>query len=190
MSCVTLRMVLWMIALVLFAQIFRRACHVHQVPAAIQKALRALDRIVRPRRDLFKVADEHDIKTHRVCAVGFHDIVGVDDIAQRLRHLDRRAQRLAAVLFNERLLFLLGGDIAHIVGVLTENHTVARALGIRLLGVDDADVVQELVPEAGVQQMQRCVLHAAVVPVDRSPVLLGFLGDRRPCHCAGPYSAG
>ena len=63
------------------------------------------------------------------------------------------------------------------MGVLTENHTVARTLGIGFLGVDDADVVQELVPEAGIQQMQRCVLHAAVVPVDRSPILLGFLRD-------------
>ena len=34
-----------------------------------------------------------------------------------------------------------------------------------------ADVVQEAVPEPAVQQMQRGVLHAAVVPVHRQPVL-------------------
>ena len=56
---------------------------------------------------------------------------------------------------------------------------MARALGIRLLGVDDADVVEELVPEAGVEQVERGMLHAAVVPIDGAPVLLGFLGDRR-----------
>ena len=48
---------------------------------------------------------------------------------------------------------------------------MARALGVGLLGVDDADVIEELVPEAAVQQMQRGVLHAAVVPVDGQPVV-------------------
>ena len=43
----------------------------------------------------------------------------------------------------------------------------------------NADVIQELVPEAAVQQMQRGVLHAAVVPVDRRPVFERFLGGQR-----------
>ena len=41
----------------------------------------------------------------------------------------------------------------------------------------DADVVQELMPEPAVQQMQGGVLHAAVVPVDRGPVLQCLLGS-------------
>ena len=55
---------------------------------------------------------------------------------------------------------------------------MARALGIGLLRVDNADVVEELVPEAGVEQVQRGVLHAAVVPVHRAPVLLRLVRDR------------
>ena len=55
---------------------------------------------------------------------------------------------------------------------------MARALGIRLFGVDDADIIEELVPEAGIQQMQRRVLHAAVVPVDGAPIGFGLFGDR------------
>ena len=56
---------------------------------------------------------------------------------------------------------------------------MARALGIGLLRVDNADVVEELVPEAGVEKVQRGVLHAAVIPVHRAPVLLRLVRDRR-----------
>ena len=62
--------------------------------------------------------------------------------------------------------------------VLAEDHAVARALGIRLLGVDDADVIEELVPEAAVKQMQSCVLHTAVVPINRCPILCSFFRDK------------
>ena len=55
---------------------------------------------------------------------------------------------------------------------------MARALGIGLLRVDNADVVEELVPEAGVEKVQRGVLHAAVIPVHRAPVLLRLVRDR------------
>ena len=37
-------------------------------------------------------------------------------------------------------------------------------------------IIQELMPEAAVQQVERGVLHTAVVPVDWHPVLERFLG--------------
>ncbi len=92
-----------------------------------------------------------------------HDVVGVDHVAAGLGHL------LAA---------------------LAQDHAVAGALGVGLLGGHHADVVQELVPEAGVQQVQGGVLHAAVVPVHRGPSSSGLRGRRGPCRCGGPYSAG
>ena len=88
------------------------------------------------------------MQTHSVGTVLCNDIVGVDDVAARLRHL------LAA---------------------LAEDHAVARTLGIRLLGGDNTDIIQELVPEARVQQVQSRVLHAAVIPVNRRPVFERFL---------------
>ena len=51
---------------------------------------------------------------------------------------------------------------------------MAGALLIGLPGGDHADVVEELVPEPGVEQVQGGVLHAAVVPIHRGPVLEGF----------------
>ena len=93
------------------------------------------------------------------------------------RHLDRWAQRLIAVLLNQCLLFFLRGDVSDVVRVLAENHAVAGALGIRLFRVDDADIIEELVPEAGVQQVKRRVLHTAVIPVNGGPIGFSFFGD-------------
>ena len=56
---------------------------------------------------------------------------------------------------------------------------MACALLIRLLGRHDADVIQKLVPEAAVEQVERGVLHAAVVPVDWAPVVQCLLGGER-----------
>ena len=165
--------------LVLLGNGLVRRRHLREVPHAVEEALAALHRVVGPGRNLFEVADEHDIKAHGVRAVGLDHIVGIDDVAEGLRHLHRRTQCLIAVLGNESVLLLLRGDVADVVRVLAENHAVARALGIGLLRVHDADVVQELMPEAGVEQVERGVLHAAVVPVHGAPVILRLVGDER-----------
>ena len=123
-----------------------------EIPDTVEEALRALDGLVGPGNGLLKVADEHDVQAHGICAVLIDDIIGVDDVAAGLRHL------LAA---------------------LAEDHAVAGALLIRLLGRHDADVIQELMPEAAVEQVERGVLHAAVVPVDRAPVIQSLLGGER-----------
>ena len=56
---------------------------------------------------------------------------------------------------------------------------MARALRIRLGRRHLADVVEEFMPEAAVKQMQRRMLHAAVVPVDGEPVVERFLARER-----------
>ena len=54
---------------------------------------------------------------------------------------------------------------------------MAGTLGIGLFGMDHTDVIEELVPEPGIEQVQRGVLHAAVVPVHGAPILLCLAGD-------------
>ena len=122
-----------------------------QVPDPVKEALAALDGVVAPGGGLFKVADEHDIQPHGVRAVLGHHVVGVDDVAAALGHL------LAA---------------------LAQDHAVGGTLFVGLLGGHHADVVQELVPEAGVKQVQGGVLHAAVVPVHGAPVVQGLSGGQ------------
>ena len=118
-----------------------------QVPVPLQKALAALNGVTVPGSSLFKIANEHLIQAHGVCTVLIHDLVRVDYIA---------------------------AGLAHFLAVLTQDHTVGGTLLVRLLGRHHANVIQELVPEAGVQQMQGGVLHTAVVPVHRRPVIQGF----------------
>ena len=96
---------------------------IHEVPAAVKEALGAFDGVVRPGDGLLEVADKHDVQAHGVRAVLRDDVVRVDDVA---------------------------AGFGHLLAALAEDHAVAGALGIRLLGGHDADVVQELMPEAAV----------------------------------------
>ena len=122
-----------------------------EIPVAFQEPAAAAHAFGFPRSSLFKVADEHLVQTHRSRAVLFHSVVGVDDIAARF---------------------------AHLLTVRAEDHAVAGALRIRFRRGNLADIVEEFVPETAVQQMERCVLHAAVVPVDRGPVFEGLLAGK------------
>ena len=114
------------------------------IPEALDELAAAAHGVGAPGCSLLKVADEHLVHTQGVGAVLFDDLVGVDDVAARF---------------------------AHLLAVGAEDHAVGCALCIRLLGRDDADIIQELVPEAAVQQMEGGVLHAAVVPVYLMPVI-------------------
>ena len=115
-----------------------------QIPVALDEAAAAADARRAPRSGLFKVADEHLVQAHGVRAVLVNDLVGVDDIA---------------------------AGLAHLLAVLAEDHAVRGALGVRLGRGNNADIIEELVPEAAVEQVERGVLHAAVVPVDGRPVV-------------------
>ena len=149
-----------------------------EVPHPVQELLAALHRLVGPGGGLLKVANEHDIEPHGVGAVVPDDVVGVDHVAQGLGHLHRRTQGLAAVLAEHLVLFLLGLKVPHIMGIFAQDHAVAGALGVGLSAGDHADVVEEIVPEAGVKQVEGGVLHAAVVPVHLAPVVQGLLGGQ------------
>ena len=65
------------------------------------------------------------------------------------------------------------------MGVQAQNHAVRGTLLVRLLGGHYAEVIQEFMPEAAVQQVQGGVLHAAVVPVHRAPILERLLAGQR-----------
>ena len=113
---------------------------------------------------LFKIADEHLIQAHGVRAV----------VAARYRPGSPRCRGILDIFspFSPRIMPWL------------------VRFCIRLRGGHHADVVQELVPEAAVQQVQRGVLHAAVVPVHRASSIPAPPGWPAPCRCAGPCSAG
>ena len=56
---------------------------------------------------------------------------------------------------------------------------MAGSLFVRFRVRNHADIVQEVVPETGVEQVQSGMFHTAVVPVNRSPVFERFLACKR-----------
>ena len=122
-----------------------------QVPDAGEEAQRADQALRAPRRRLAEVAHEHLIKPERIGAVRLDQFIRVHHVAARLGHL---------------------------LAVFAQDHALRRAPGVRLGGRDDADVVQELMPEARIKQVQGGVFHAAVVPVHRQPVVQLFARRR------------
>ena len=84
---------------------------------------------------------------------------------------------LVAVL-GQQALALGVGLILKGMGVQAQDHAVRGTLLVWLLGGDHADIIQEFMPETAVQQVQGGVLHTAVVPVHRAPILQSlFAGD-------------
>ena len=116
---------------------------VGQVPDPVQEALAALHGVVRPSGGLFEVADEHNVHAHGVRPVLGHHVIGVDHVPPGLGHL---------------------------FPALAQDHAMAGALVVGLREGDHPQVIEELVPEPGVEQVEGGVLHAAVVPVHLAPV--------------------
>ena len=103
----------------------------------------------RPRCGLFKISDEHFIKSECIGAVLLDDIVGIYDISARFRHL---------------------------LSVLTEDHAVSSSLEVRLGAFQYTDIVEKFRPEARIKKMKRNVLHPAVIPIYGHPIIKSFLG--------------
>ncbi len=134
-------------ALQFFADAVPFAENILEVPVALDKAAASFNPMGAPRSGLFEIADKHLIQAHGVCAVFADDIVGIDDVP---------------------------AGFAHLLAVLAEDHAVAGAFGIRLRGGNLPDIIEKFVPETAVKQVERGVLHAAVVPVHGGPVFQGF----------------
>ncbi len=126
-----------------------------EVPDAIEKLPHALNPIRIPRHGLVKRPHEHFVDAKHIRAVCFDDVIRIDHVPLGFRHL---------------------------LSALGEDEPVRTTLGIRLRPAflrHNAEIPQELVPEARIQQVKRRVLHAAVIQIDRHPVLeLLRIGER------------
>ena len=83
-------------------------------PGTLQKTMNAFNAVHRPRLGGLQRPHEHFIQPHRVGAILFNNIVGIDDIAAGLAHLLVVFPENHA-LIDELLIRLLCGDIAQIV---------------------------------------------------------------------------
>src|SRR5918994_2763213 len=121
------------------------ACLVdHQTPDPFEEAGDALYASRTPGLHGFQWSHEHFIESNGVGAEAIDRLIGVHDVAARLRHL---------------------------LIVLTQHDALVNELPERLGCRDDADIEQDLMPKSGIQKMQYSMLAATNVEVDRHPIL-------------------
>ena len=165
--------------------------YVLQLPDSLQESAASLHTVLTPCGGHIKSTDKHLISTQSIRAVLLHDLVRIDHITQRFAHLHDGMFRhlaeflhqscagclLTAILLHQTLLLLLS-LVYKAVGIQSKDHAVAGPLLIWFRTEHHTLIVQEFVPETGVQQMQRGMLHTAVVPIHRHPVLKRLLAGK------------
>ena len=95
------------------------------------------------------VAHEERIHSQNIRAVFVDNIVRVNDISFGFTHL-----------------FAVG----------TEDKTLCGTFCVRLFCGNYADVIEEAIPESGIDEVAGNMLHASVVPVYGKPILHSFIG--------------
>ena len=115
---------------------------VHGTPDAIEEAAHAGDAAVAIVAAFLILAEEHEVGAQRISAPALDQLVGVDDVAFRLRHL----------------------------GAFANDHAMGTEARERLLEVEEAAVVEHHRDEARIQEVQYGVLVAADVGRDRQPL--------------------
>ena len=165
----------------------------HHAPDPLQQPLRADDGLGLPRPRLLQRPGRHLVHAEGVGPVGADHLVRRDHVLQALADLPVLAvDRLALVEELAVLLHDLGGGHveAALVGVgVGGDVALVDQPAERLLAGDVAQVVQHLVPEAGVQQVQHGVLDTADVQVDAADVALARAGPSSSAPAPGRPSA-
>src|SRR5690606_18005080 len=113
-------------------------------PDFLQEAVHAFDAVGVPGLHGLERAEEHQVEAQRIRAVTTDDVVGVGDVATGL---------------------------GHFFAVFAENDALVKELGEGLGRGHDAEVEENFVPEARVEQVEHGVLGAADVDVGPLPVI-------------------
>ena len=156
----------------------------YQAPSAFQEMPHAVHGRGLPWLRHLERPHEHLVKPQRVGAVCRNDVVGIDDVEARLRHLidllgyRHVAGEMAPLALNHFLrLVVSAGGVAIGEG---QDHPLIEQLPERLLRRDDADVVEHLVPEARIQEVEHRMLRAADIEIDWHPIPLLHGINQRP----------
>ena len=149
----------------------------------------ALHATLGPRFHGVERSHKHLVKTKAVGSVVGNHIVGVNHILERFRHLGHNLTKFGASLLVVEFAVALFNHIRSDFGSSlclvgeSQNHSLIEQFLIRLVGVDNAQIVQNLVPETAVEQVKHGVLGTAHIQIDRHPVVFGFNRERRRVVC-------
>ena len=109
----------------------------------VKEFLASFYRAVAPRSRCTVITHEQYIGTKGICTVFFYDIQRIDYIS-------------------------LG--FTHLVSIWSKNQTLDGTLCVRFWCIYNTQIIQEMMPESGVNHMSGNVFHTTVVPVNRHPV--------------------
>ena len=151
-----------------------------EAPATGEEAVDAGNAFGIPGFDLIERAHEHLVEAEGVGAVFSHDVVGIDDVAPRFGHFfDLHFEGFAGEFADGPIggfLDIVDVDVCAVfvfVGV-AEDHALIEEFLEGFLGVDESDVVEDFVPEPGVEEVEDGVFGASDVEIDGHPVF--FVG--------------
>ena len=119
-----------------------------QFPYPFQKTAAALYTVLGPSRTQLKSADKHFI-----CPKGVRPVV--TDNVIRIYHIPT--------------------GFAHLLPVRAQNHSMRSTFLVGFRTRHYFFIIQEFVPEPGIQKMQRGMLHPPIIPIHRHPVFQRFL---------------
>ena len=172
----------------------RRRGFRHQAPDALHEAMRAFDAGLGPDHVALRRRIRQHEPARRVGAVAGDDVVGVDDVLLRLRHLlDRRRSRPACrrraarrVRLPSTSSTLTSAGVTQpsraLVGLVHDHALREQALERLFDRVQMAGRLHGAGEEARIEQVQDRVLDAADILVDRQPAVLAV--DRRTASSA------
>ena len=125
--------------------------HILQLPYTVQETTASAHTFLAPCGRSIKGTDKHLVGTQSICTELIDDIIRINNISTGFTHL---------------------------LTVGSQDHTVGSSLLVRFRTGNYTLVIQELVPETGIQKMQCGMLHTAIVPVNRHPVVQSLLAGQ------------
>ncbi len=157
----------------------------HGAPSAAEEAVHTFDALGLPRLHCIQRAHEHFVQTKAVGTVVAYHVIRVHDVLQGLTHLRHNLLELDVGSLLEELSVLFFDFVGRDLGASGifvsegENHALVEEFLERFVGRDEAEVEQDLVPEAAVEQVEHGVFGTAHVEIHRHPVLFEFLSHKR-----------
>ena len=157
----------------------------HHVPEALQEALRSVDAGCGPLEGELCGGGEHHEEADGVGAVAVNHGLRIDSVVLGLRHLGHAgvhelvslpgglgdvAGGVPRDLDVERAYPDAGARVVSVVEGVSEHHALAEQVGERLVALDEAGVAEQLVVEAGIEEVQAGMLDSSDVLINREPV--------------------
>ena len=155
-----------------------------RAPGAAEEAVHAFDALGLPRLHGVQRAHEHFVQTKTVGTVVAHNVIGVHDVLEGLTHLGHNLLKLDVGSLLEELSVLFFDFVGRDLGARGifvsegKNHALVEEFLERFVSRDEAEVEQDLVPEAAVEQVEHGVFGTTHIEVHGHPVLFKFLCNK------------